>query len=120
MLSVAVAVSVITLLTVLPLAGAVSVTVGAVVSPACVIVNVLPASVIVPVRVLLCDVGATINVTLPSPVPLAGDTVIHEALETAVHVHVESLSVIVIVPELPKSGIEALLGEIVDTHGAAV
>jgi hypothetical protein len=75
----------------LPSATALSET-GAIVAvqltPACVTVKVWPAIVIVPVRDVVAVVAATLNVTVPAPLPLAPPVmVIHAALLTAVHAH---------------------------------
>ncbi len=56
--------------------------------PSCVTVNVCPATVMVPLRPVP-RFGSTANATDPLPVPDAPEvTVIHGALETAVHEHV--------------------------------
>ena len=57
-------------------------------SPSCVTVNVCPATVMVPLRPVP-RFGSTANATDPLPVPDAPEvTVIHAALEAAVHGHV--------------------------------
>ena len=57
-------------------------------SPSCVTVNVCPATVMVPLRPAP-RFGGTANATDPLPVPDALEvTVIHRALEAAVHGHV--------------------------------
>ena len=54
--------------------------------PASVTVNVLPAIVIVPVRELDVVLGATVNATLPAPLPLAPEVMeIHDAPLVEVH-----------------------------------
>jgi hypothetical protein len=52
-----------------------------------VIVTVRPATVTVPVRDEVVPLAATVNVTAPLPLPFAGDTVIHPALDVALQAH---------------------------------
>jgi sensor domain CHASE-containing protein len=67
---------------------------------ACVTVTVLPAMVTVPVRVVVFGFAAKLSVTVPLPAPDAPlDTVIQEALETAVHWHCDV--VLTFTDELP-------------------
>jgi hypothetical protein len=57
-------------------------------SPSCVTVTGCPATVIVPLRRPVPRFGSTANATDPLPVPDAPEvTVIHAALEAAVHEH---------------------------------
>jgi hypothetical protein len=49
------------------------------------IVTVRPATVTVPVRGNVDVLAAMVSVTVPPPLPLAGDRVIHVALDVAVH-----------------------------------
>jgi hypothetical protein len=88
-LSDAVALIVMMLLTVLPLPGELKVTLGTVVSPACVTVTVWPATVSVFVRPNRFVLTATLNATVPLPVPLLPDVIeIQDAFGVAVHPHV--------------------------------
>lgn len=59
----------------------------------CVTVTALPAIVTVPVRDGP-DVGATLSVTVPAPMPVAGATVIQSALLEAVHGHPAPLATV--------------------------
>jgi hypothetical protein len=86
--------------------------------PACVTVNVAPAIVRVPVRLVEPALAATVNVTVPEPVPAAPVlTVIHAALLTAVQVHPVP-AVTVLLPLPPAATIDCDVGEMVGAHGA--
>jgi hypothetical protein len=65
----------------------------------------------VPTRETARAVGATVYVTLPLPVPLAGETVSHEKVVVAVHAQAPSLAVMAIEPLPPGLSIATLLGE---------
>jgi hypothetical protein len=70
---------------------------------ACDTVNVLPAAVIVPLRAAP-EFAATVNDTLPLPVPeLPPETVIHAAFDAAVHAHVPADALTANDPEPPVS-----------------
>jgi hypothetical protein len=86
--------------------------------PACVTVKVAPAIVSVPVRLVVPAFAATVNVTVPDPVPAAPVlTVIHAALLTAVQVHpVPALTVLLPLP--PAAETDCDVGEMVGAHGA--
>jgi hypothetical protein len=75
-------------------------------------VTVRPATVNVPVR---CDepvLAATVNVTVPLPVPLLpAVTVIHEAFDAALHVHPEVALTFTLFVEVPAATLIVLLGE---------
>jgi hypothetical protein len=90
----------------------------------CETVKVFPAATIVPVRALLVVFAATLNETLPLPVPEApAVTLIHGALVVAVHAHVAADAVTAMVPVPPASAKFWLDGEIENVHaggGAAV
>jgi hypothetical protein len=112
-LSDAVALTVMMLLTVLPLTGELSVTLGTTVSPACATVTVCPATVNVFVRPNRFVFTATLNATVPFPVPLLPDVMkIHPAFAVAVHPHVEP-AVTVTLLELPTALNEMLNGDTV-------
>lgn len=73
---------------------------------ACDTVNVLPATVIVPLRALP-EFAATLNDTLPLPVPeLPPDREIHAAFDAAVHPHVLDDAVTATEPDPPASDID--------------
>jgi hypothetical protein len=92
-------------------------------SPACRTVNVWPAIVSVPVRGAAgpgpeLEFAATLNVTVPLPVPDAPPvTEIHDAPLAADHVHVPADAVTVTDPPPPALPTSALVGEIVNVHG---
>ena len=76
-------------------------------------VKVDPAIVSVPTRFVVPVWAATLNATVPDPVPAApAVTVIHAALLTAVHTH-PAPALTVVLPEPPAAGIDRLAGEIV-------
>jgi hypothetical protein len=84
---------------------------------ACVTVKGLPAATIVPVRALLVVFAATLNVTLPVPVPEAPAVMlIHGALVVAVHAHVLADTVTAIEPVPPASAKFWVEGEIENVH----
>jgi hypothetical protein len=74
--------------------------------------NVVPAIVSVPDRLVVAVFAATLNETLPGPVPLAPlVTEIHEALLAAVHAQLAP-AVTVLLP-VPAAAVKAwLVGEI--------
>jgi hypothetical protein len=75
--------------------------VGEQVTPDCVTVNVAPPTVRVPVRLALPELAATVNDTVPVPVPAdPAVTVIHVASLTAVHAQIVE-AVAVVLPEPP-------------------
>jgi hypothetical protein len=68
----------------------------------CEIVTTWPPIVIVPVRLLVVMLMATVNVTVPDPVPLAGVADSHGALVVAVHAQPEP--VVTVMLPLPPFG----------------
>ena len=77
--------------------------VGAHVTPDCVTVNVAALTVRVPVRLVVPELAATVNETVPVPVPAdPAVTVIHVALLTTVHAHPTD-AVAVVLPEPPAA-----------------
>jgi hypothetical protein len=85
---------------------------------ACVTVTVCPAIVTVPVREVTAVLAAIVSVTVPVPVPLAGDGVIHAALDGAVHAHpVVVATVIWTVP--PALATDGPTGDTVYVHVGA-
>ena len=84
---------------------------------ACVTVKVFPAAAIVPVRAVLVVFAATLNATLPLPVPeLPALMLIHGALVVAVHAHVLADAVTAIAPVPPASAKFWVDGEIENVH----
>jgi len=84
---------------------------------ACVMVKVEPAIVSVPARLVVPVWAATLNATVPDPVPAApAVTVIHAALLTAVHTH-PAPALTVVLPGPPAAGIDRLAGAIVGAQG---
>jgi hypothetical protein len=80
---------------------------------ACVTVNVLPAATIVPLRELLPVLAATVNPTLPLPVPeVPAVMLIHDALVVAVHAQLLTDAVTAIEPEPPASAKLCVAGDI--------
>jgi hypothetical protein len=84
---------------------------------ACVTVKVFPAAAMVPVRALLVVLAATLNATLPAPVPEAPAVMlIHGALVAAVHAHVFADAVTAIEPAPPAWAKFCVDGEIENVH----
>jgi hypothetical protein len=80
------------------------------VAPRCVIITVDPAIVIVPVRSLVAVFAATVNCTVPFPVPLAPWVMVMNVEPlAAVHEHVDAV-VTATVPVPPSGGNAATLG----------
>lgn len=76
-----------------------------------------PAIVSVPTRLVVPVRAATLNATVPDPVPAApAVTVIQAALLTAAHIH-PAPALTVVLPEPPAAGIDRLAGEIVGAQG---
>ena len=76
---------------------------GGTLAAACVTVNARPAIVSVPVRAAP-PLAATLNATVPLPAPVApAVTVIHDALEAAVHWHVVAAATVTGVPAPPAA-----------------
>jgi hypothetical protein len=91
--------------------------VGAHATPDCVTVNVAPPTVSVPVRLDATLFAATVNETVPVPVPAdPALTEIHGALLTAVHAQ-PTEAVAVVLPEPPAAPKLWLAGAIVGGHG---
>jgi hypothetical protein len=71
--------------------------------------TVCPATVTVADRELVVPLAATVNATVPPPLPLAGDTVTQDALDDAVHAQPEfTVTVTEVVP--PPAPIDAVVG----------
>jgi hypothetical protein len=86
--------------------------------PACVTVKVAPAIVNVPVRLVVPAFAATVNDTVPVPVPAAPELiVIHAALLTAAHTH-PAAAVTVLLPAPPPAAMACETGEMLGAHGA--
>jgi hypothetical protein len=84
---------------------------------ACATANVFPAAAIVPVRALVVVFAATLNATLPLPVPDSPAVMlIHGALVVAVHAHVLADVVTAIEPVPPASAKFWVGGEIENVH----
>jgi hypothetical protein len=76
-------------------------------------VNVFPAATMVPVRALVPVLAATVNATVPSPVPdWPLVMLIHGALVVAVHVHDAADALTLIEPDPPLSATFCEPGEI--------
>jgi hypothetical protein len=77
---------------------------------ACVTVKVWPAIATVPVRLAVAAFAATVNVTVPPPLPLAGLTAIQAAALAAVQVQpVAVVTVAEMVP--PAAAMDVVLSE---------
>ena len=77
---------------------------------ACVTVKVIPAIVIVPARPVVPGFAATLNVTVPSPVPLAPPvTVIQASLLVAVQEQLVPVTTDTDRPVLPVEGTDVLV-----------
>jgi hypothetical protein len=86
-------------------------------APACATVNVFPAAAIVALRALVAGLAATVNETLPFPVPEVGPLrVIHGALVVAVHAQLLADAVIAIELGPPASVTFSDVGEIENEH----
>ena len=86
--------------------------VGALITPPCVTVTVRPATVAVDDRAVDCEDAATVRVSVPEPLPLAGPTEIQVAPLDAVH---EQPLVVVTVSAAfpPAPAIDTVVGETV-------
>jgi hypothetical protein len=83
---------------------------------ACVTVNVSSSTVIVPVRLLRLAFAATLNATVPGPLPVAPDVIeIQDAEELDDHWHPASVSTLRLLVVAP-AGTEVLTGEIEYAH----
>jgi len=82
----------------------------------CVTVKVVPAIVSVPVRAAAAVLGATLNATLPEPVPLLPDVmVIQEALLLASHPQ-SDVVVTVVLPAPPSAANPWVVGEVLNVQ----
>jgi hypothetical protein len=85
---------------------------------ACVTVKVWPAIVAAPVRLVVAVFAAAVTVTVPSPLPLAGLTVIQAAELVAVQPH--PVAAVTVTEEVsPAAAGEIAIGEIAKLQGAA-
>jgi len=86
--------------------------VGARITPPCVTVTVRPATVAVDDRAVDCEEAATVRVSEPEPLPLAGPTEIQVAALDAAH---EQPAVVVMatVALPPEPGTASVVGETV-------
>ena len=74
---------------------------------ACVTVKVCSAIVSVPVRCWTTAFAATVNVTVPPPLPLAPDVIVnHASLLTAVHAQPAIVVTVTVVPAPPDAPID--------------
>lgn len=89
---------------------------GGGVAAACVTVNVFPAAAIVALRAVVAVIAATLNPTLPSPLPEFELRLIHEALVAAVHEQLFADALMAIVPGPPASAKFCDVGEIEKEH----
>jgi hypothetical protein len=85
--------------------------------PACEIHTSRPAIVIVPLRTAVLGFGATLNVTVPLPVPLAGESsVIHEGTDV-VAVQLQPVpAVTAMLSTIPACPMEMLAGSTLNVH----
>ena len=84
---------------------------------ACDTVNVFPAAAIVALRELLPVLAATVNPTLPLPVPEVPPVMlIHGALVVAVHTQLFADAVTAIEPDPPASAKLCVVGDIEKVH----
>ena len=84
---------------------------------ACVTVNVFPAAAIAALRGLLPVLAATVNATLPLPVPDVPDVrLIHVAVVVAVHAQLLADAVTAIEPDPPASAKLCVAGDIEKVH----
>ena len=81
--------------------------------------NVFPATVSVPCRVTTSRIGATVNVTLPGPVPLVLFTRTQLQFARACH-PIRSGAVTVIVPVPPALSNVALVGDMLPPSPSCV
>jgi len=90
---------------------------GAAAGADCVTVNVFPAATIVPVRAVVPVLAATVNATVPLPVPACPEViVIQPALADAVQAHDVPDEVTVIDPVAEASATFCDAGEIEKVH----
>ena len=81
--------------------------------PACITVNVCPATLIVPVRLLVDELGATVKLTVPGPMPIPGPLTVSQnefGSGAAVQAHVGFKTPTLMVPLPAPEATEAFNG----------